>query len=376
MKLTTVLAGCATTAALTACAISIRNRAVMPRLHIDGPQSQAPQRVSVLIPVRNEQENLLRNLATIATQAGVDELLLLDDDSGDNSAAIAQALFTAYPHARVIDGGSDLPAGWLGKNWACHRLFQASNCDVAIFIDADVSLAPGAISTAVGMLNDLQLDLLSPYPQQQCGTVLARAVQPLLQWSWMSTIPWRYSLISQRPSMAVANGQFMLVRRDAYRQAGGHEAVKAEVIEDVALARSFRRAGLRTAVVDGSNAAQCHMYAYDSELIDGYTKSLWAAFGEPPGSYATVAALLGIYLGPLAALGFGRCPTTKALGALGCAAAVVNRIVVAYTTGQRVFPDSLGQPLSIAALAALFIRSQRAHKRGTLCWKGRQLPLA
>ena len=131
-------------------------------------------------------------------------------------------------------------------------------------------------------------DLLSPYPRILTGAG-ERLVQPLLQWSWLTFLPLRAMERSPRPSLAAAGGQLLVVDRAGYDRAGGHAAVRDEVLEDIALARAVKRTGGRIALADGSRLADCRMYTSWRELVDGYSKSLWASFGSPAGAAAVVA---------------------------------------------------------------------------------------
>jgi hypothetical protein len=219
------------------------------------------------------------------------------------------------------------------------------------------------------VLEDAGLDLVSPWPRQLTGSAAERLVQPLQQWLWGTLLPLRLAERSPRPSLAAANGQFLVVRRAAYDRAGGHAAVRGEVIEDVALLRAVKAAGGRGAVVDGATLAACRMYDGWAGVRDGYAKSLWSAVGGRPVAAATAAAVLSAVwlLPPLAAL------TGSRAGLAGYAAGVLNRAVVAARTGGRVWPDSLAHPLSIALLDVLVARSVAGHRRGTLQWRGRSV---
>jgi hypothetical protein len=233
-----------------------------------------------------------------------------------------------------------------------------------VFIDADVRLAPGAVGAAAALLADF--DLVSPQPRELAETVAERLVQPLLQWSIRTFLPLRLAERSTRPSMTTANGQFIAVRREEYRRAGGH--APDVVLDDIALARAVRRAGGRTAVVDGSAIAQCRMYDGWAELRDGHGKSLWSAFGSAPGSIAVLGLLALAYLiPPIAALRGSRA------GLIGYAAAVAGRACCARSTGERAWPDALAHPVSIAMFGGLSVRSHYLHSRGGLSWRGRPI---
>ncbi len=364
------------------------------------PDPAAPAaRVSVLLPVRDEAERVGPCLAALLAQTTPVEILVLDDGSTDDTTDVVRRLAgprltewqpgqppsrpahaapagqfpaspaTGWPRV-VLHRGSAPPPGWLGKPHACAQLAASADpaSTVLVFVDADVVLAPHAVAAAVELLDRTALDLVSPYPRQVAVSPAERLVQPLLQWSIMTFLPLRLAERSDRPSLAAANGQFLVVRRAAYDRAGGHAAVRAEVLDDLALLRAVLRAGGHGAVVDGTDLARCRMYRGLSELADGYGKSLWQAFGSPAGA----AGVLGLFalaylLPPLAALIGSRA------GLAGYAAAVAGRVVTARRTGGRIWPDAAAHPVSVAAFTALTVRSLLLRRRGRLAWKGRPL---
>jgi hypothetical protein len=194
-------------------------------------------------------------------------------------------------------------------------------------------------------------------------------VQPLSPWLWATTLPLRLAERSPRPSLAAANGQFLVVRRRAYERAGGHAAVRGEVLEDLALLRAVKRAGGSGGPVSGARLASCRMYEGWPALRDGYAKSLWASVGgSPAAGVAAVAVLTGVGVVPaVAALRGSRA------GLAGYAAGVAGRAISAAATGGRTWPDPLAHPISLLLLDALMVRSVAGHRRGTLTWRGRSL---
>jgi cellulose synthase/poly-beta-1,6-N-acetylglucosamine synthase-like glycosyltransferase len=320
-------------------------------------------RVSVLLPVRDEAARVEPCLRALLAQQGVDlEVVVLDDGSTDGTADVVRRVVDGDPRVRLLTGRT-LPVGWLGKPHACQQLADAAapGSEVLVFVDADVVLSSYAVAATVALLEDSGLDLLSPYPRQEAPGATA-LVQPLLQWSWLSFLPLRLAERSARPSLSAANGQLLAVRRTAYRRAGGHAAVRDAVVEDVELLRALKRTGGRGGVCDGTALATTRMYDGWSELVAGYTKSLWTL---PP---ATVALMVVLYVvPPVAALRGSRA------GALGYAAGVAGRVVSARRTGARALPDALAHPVSVAAFAVLAGRSRLARRRGRLVWKGRVL---
>jgi hypothetical protein len=335
------------------------------------PAAEPPdERVSVLLPVRDEAVRVAACLRSVLAQAGVAEILVLDDGSTDGTAAVAHEAAAGDPRVEVL-AGKPLPAGWLGKPHACQQLADAADArsGVLLFVDADVVLHPGAVPATVDLLRRYRLDLVSPYPRQLAVSPAERLVQPLLQWSWLTFLPLRLAERSPRPSLAAANGQLLAVRREAYERAGGHGAVRGEVLDDVALLRAVKRAGGRGTVADGTALATCRMYGGWPELRDGYTKSLWSAFGSRVGAAGIAGLLTVTYVVPAVAALRG-----SAVGLAGYAAGVTGRVVAARRTGGQVWPDALAHPLSVLTLTALTARSWRAHRAGTLTWKGRTLP--
>jgi hypothetical protein len=350
------------------------NVALLRRPPADPPPVRRP--VTVVVPARNEEEQIGGCLAALLDQRGVPFLrvVVVDDGSTDGTAAVVRAV--ADPRVRLVRADPP-PAGWLGKPHACATGAAAaeggddigSDDGVLVFVDADVRLFPDAIAGAVAVLDRHGLDLVSPWPRPVAHGAAERLVQPLAPWLWATTLPLRLAERSHRPSLAAANGQFLVLGRRGYERAGGHAAVRGEVLEDVALLRAVKRSGGRGVPIDGSRLAACRMYDGWPALRDGYAKSLWAAVGGRPGaSVAAAACLTAIWVvPPLAALRGSRA------GLVGWLAGAAGRAVVAAATGGRIWPDPLTHPLSILVFDVLMARSVVGHRRGTLTWRDRRL---
>ncbi|MBM3669968.1 MAG: glycosyltransferase [Actinobacteria bacterium] len=331
--------------------------------------------VSILIPARNEAGHVEQTVRDALSQTGIENLqvIVLDDGSTDATGAILDAIDD--PRLTVIHAPDDSPPdGWLGKPWACARLAEHASGTVLVFLDADVHLEPGAVAGGIHLLRTLGLDLVAPYPRIDAPTPLQRLVQPLLTWSWATTVPLGWAEESQWSSLSAANGQILIFDASAYHRIGGHAAVSAEVLEDIALMRAIRSAGGRAITADGTDVASCQMYDSDPGMVDGYTKSLWDAFGSAPGSVVGTSLLVGTYVLPAAAM-FSGDARTRRWGALGYAAGVAGRELVARRTGEpclsRGAPDPLTHPLSIGAFAFLTALSWKRRRAGTTQWKGR-----
>lgn len=320
--------------------------------------------VAVLLPVRNEATNIVALVASLKAQVGISDLkfYFLDDNSEDETAQLL--LEETVDDARFnLVTGEVLPVGWLGKPWALEQLRARLKAEYLVNIDADVRLQPRAISAAVNLLIDRNLDFISPYPKQLAKSFGERMIQPLLQWSWLSTVPLRIAERSANPAFAVANGQFFVVRENSLASIGGFSAVKDKVLDDIELARALLRNGSHGTVVDGSQIAICQMYNSWPELKAGYGKSLWTAFGSRLGSIFAIAFLFVTGILPLLGILAG---FPAALFALEFV--IVSRIIAARVTGGRII-DSFLHPLSSALLIYLILYSWRA--RGKVQWKGR-----
>jgi predicted nucleic acid-binding protein len=238
---------------------------------------------------------------------------------------------------------------------------------VLVFVDADVVLEPDAVAGAVTLLRTRHWGFTSPYPRQRAETWLERLVQPLLTWSWLTFLPLRAAERSPRPSLVAANGQLLVVDAAAYATAGGHAGVRDAVVDDVALARALRASGVQGAFADGSGVATCRMYDAPRALVDGYTKSLWAAFGGPGRAVAVVVMMALLWVVPWLLLPWT--PTVWPAAVAGPA----SRVVAAVRTGNRPVADALAHPLSVLAFAALVAISLWRRSRGTLTWKARSV---
>jgi hypothetical protein len=329
--------------------------------------AQVGERVSVLIPMRDEVHQVKSCLSAVLAQQNLSdrEVLVYDDGSTDGTGDAVRRV--GDERVQVLTGPP--PRGpELGKPLACARLAAAATGSILVFVDADVVLAPDAVARSVAMLRGACLDLVSPYPRQVAVSVAERSVQPLLQWAWLTFLPLRLSERSSRPSLAAANGQFLVVDATAYRAAGGHDAVVSEVVDDVALARVLHRTGARGGFVDGTSLATCRMYGGTRALVDGYAKSLWCAFGSPVGGLLTAAGLLGLYVVPWVLVPWTPWAWPAAIGGL------LGRVIAAERVGSRMVPDTLAHPLSVLMFTALVVVSIRRHRQGRTTWRGRVLP--
>lgn len=323
--------------------------------------------VVVLLPVRNEEANIERILTELNNQAGVQNysILVINDNSEDRTLEMAQNV--ASNRIEIISAPQP-PAGWIGKVSALQAGYMAikdRNVDVVISIDADVHFESDAIARATNTLTALSLDFISPYPRQIALSWAERLVQPLLQWSWMSTVLLRGAERIPMTSTVICNGQFLVMRAEALRKIGGFESVSHQVLDDIELGRSFVGNGFKGVVIDGSQLASTRMYSSFDELRAGYGKSLHRAFGSFAGS---IFAAFFIYLTGVLPLLYALDGNLLAIAALS--AIIGTRIISAISASTRV-RDALLHPASSALFLYLLYYSWR--NRRTVQWKGRTL---
>ena len=316
--------------------------------------------VSVLIPMRNEEENVKGCLSSVLAQKGLDtlEVIAIDDGSTDNTSNEIKV----FPSVELISG-EKLPDKWLGKLWACQQLAEKSSGDYLVFVDADVRLSDYAVANSISKMGNW--DFISPYPRQLTSGFVQKIFQPLLQWSWLSSVP---LLIAQKysiKSMAVANGQFLIIKRDAYFKSGAHAGIKTEVLDDLMLARNLLKQGYKGGVAEASNIATCHMYKNKMELFKGYQKSLWKAFGSVPGTILAIALLIVTGILPIISTALG---STSGLAAFGLI--TLSRMISSLRTGS--LPNSaIFHPLAILMLLGLILFSWYGKITNTITWRDR-----
>ncbi|MBM4393219.1 MAG: glycosyltransferase, partial [Deltaproteobacteria bacterium] len=239
-------------------------------------------RLSVCVPARDEAAVIDRLLASLDAQDldGI-EVIVVDDRSTDGTGDIARR-----HRCRVIEG-TEPPESWLGKNWALQQAVDAATGEVLLFVDADTWHAPGACRSVLATMERLDVDVLVVLGGQRVEGWAERLVQPFF-WSLLLSLfdPSR-AKDPRYPDDAMGNGQFAAFRREAYLRAGGHEAVRDRIVEDVALVREVKRRGGRYAVRVGPAITATHMYRGLDQLWRGFKKN--AAVVDPDRKGLSVA---------------------------------------------------------------------------------------
>lgn len=308
----------------------------------------APE-VSIVVPARNEEVCLGDCLQSLVAQRGISyEIVVVDDHSTDRTRAIAES----FGGVRVISPGP-LPPGWTGKNNAVVAGAKEARGKWLLFTDADTVHVPGSLARAVAEARAQHADLLSYSPEQVVQTFWERAVMPVVFAELAAQYP-PEKVRDQGSGVVAANGQYILVRREAYEAVGGHAAVGKEILEDVALARLFRASGRRIYFRYGGDAVRARMYRSWSELREGWTKNLALLFPAPLRRAAWLTAWW--------ALAWIALPLMMPLLILYWR---VRRAKFGWAT--TLLATALGPPV----FAYLLLRSCNAHAQGKVPWKDR-----
>ena len=239
-------------------------------------------RVSVLIPARNEEASIVAAVQSVLASTGVDlELLVLDDASTDQTAALVQALHKR--DARVtLHAAPPLPPGWNGKQHACAMLAGLAQHEALCFLDADVRLAPGLLSALLSELDHGKLDLASGFPREETDTWLEKLLLPLIHFVLLCYLPLPLSRSQpSKPSLAASCGQLMLVRKHAYQASGGHAAIRATMHDGLLLPHLLREHGFATGIFDLTHLARCRMYRNAGEVWRGLGKNATEGMAAP-----------------------------------------------------------------------------------------------
>ncbi|MGH9375914.1 MAG: glycosyltransferase, partial [Terriglobia bacterium] len=336
--------------------------------------------VSAIIPARNEALNIGGMVWSLAAQPDILEIIVVNDDSKDDTGAVLAGLQSAIPALRVLNL-SVLPAGWLGKQHAAAEGAREARGDWLLFTDADTEHLPGSLRVLLDRAEREGADLLSISPGQRSPTWWEKAVIPLVYVQLAGL--YRFDDVSDPASpAAAANGQYMLIRRRAYWLAGGHQAVREEVLDDVALARRVKAAGGRILFLPGADWVQTRMYRTFGEMWRGWTKNLFLLYGRSTwrigntvlilfAEWASMPLVLVFILMPL----LHRDSLWLEAGGLATAAFMTWRLLAYNANLTRLgFSKSLQKYFWLGApiFCLMLLNSVRAYKLGgAVEWKGR-----
>ena len=331
------------------------------------PASRRPE-LSVIVPARNEEAGLAACLESLISQDDANfEVLVVDDESTDRTRQIA----LSFPGVQVIDAGP-LPAGWTGKNNALTAGARHASGEWLLFTDADTVHGPGSLARALAEAKKHRAALLSYSPEQDVRGFWQHAVMPVI----FAELACRYQptqVCDPASPVAAANGQYLLVSREAYEAVGGHAAMASSLLEDVALARAIKTSGRRIRFRYGADAVRTRMYRSFSQLEEGWTKNLALLFSDPEKIALRRMTEFGLIVG-----GGGLAAKAVAQRRPGIAAAAASIATLAYAFHRkRIAKAHFSSESNLIALfglplfSYLLLRSKLSHSGGKISWKGR-----
>ncbi len=332
------------------------------------PPPAAHEAVTVLLPVRDEEDNVLPCLDTLLAQTAAPRVVVVDDGSTDATAALVAARAAGEPRLTLLAAGP-LPAGWRGKLHALAAGRRAVATPWVLSTDADTRHAPDLLARALAAAAERRLDAVSVAGRQRARGWENLLVPPVF--ALLDAVLGDWEAAARGDGPPVANGQFVLVRRAAWDACGGFAAIRHAPIDDVALAARLRQGGFRSGFFR-DDGLEIRMYRGLGEALRGWRRNLGGLFGGSPArAAALLAALVLPPVGLVAALAAGRPVDAVLLWTAGAAASALLR----GGAGQAPFWGLLW-PADALLLAATLALGVVDHRRGRLVsWKGREMRL-
>jgi chlorobactene glucosyltransferase len=336
-------------------------------------------RLSVLVPARNEEENIRTCVASLLAQDYPDfQVIVLDDNSTDSTWAILENLAAGDSRLKLVKG-KPLPADWLGKHWACHQLAEAADGHLLLFVDADTVHSPDMLKCAAAAMIGEDAALISALPRQKAITWSEIVCIPAFYLGMLCGVPMGLTRLQRNPLLFACLGQFLMFRREAYDAAGGYAAVRQNVVDDLAIGRRIHAMGLHYKLLNGNGQVSCRMYRNFSQVWRGLTKSTFATFNFDPYFLVFMWLLVVIlFIAPLVVFGMGLAqpqirPEITATAGLAIFLALV---LWAVSNVEFHFPVYLIviYPASVILMGTIAVASMILTLQGKALWKGRNMP--
>jgi len=324
-------------------------------------------KVSILIPARNEHDDILNLLQSIQEQDyPYYEVIVLDDNSTDNTYAVCRGFADNHPKFKVIQG-KPLPADWLGKNYACHQLAEQATGDYLLFLDADERVENSLINSAIHRMNLRGLSLLSLFTNQDMRTPGEKMVVPLMHYILLNLLPLRLVFLVKSASVSAASGQFMMFDAADYNKYRWHRLVKNKVVEDVEIMKLVKVSKLNGEALLANGMISCRMYKGYNEAVNGFGKNFLAAFNyNIIGFLIYLAILLG---GPVLIILTAKPNLISMMATL----IISGRIMISLMAGQNAWRNVLWHPIQMLSLLLIGITSIQKRLTKTTEWKGRKI---
>lgn len=265
--------------AFTAIQLIVALMNLLPGTQLPGTGAASGELVSVLIPARNEENNIGNILQDILNQDYKNiEIIVFDDESEDRTGDIVRGMSAVDKRIRLITS-EGLPDGWLGKNHACHSLSKHAKGDYLLFLDADVRIKDNTIGKAVSLAKKHSLALISIFPKQIIETTGEKMTVPNMNYILLSLLPLILVRKSKFTSLSAANGQFMFFHADIYFRAQPHWLMKDNKVEDISIAAFLKKNENNIACLAGDDNINCRMYTGYRDALEGFSKNVIAFFG-------------------------------------------------------------------------------------------------
>ncbi len=332
--------------------------------------------ISAIIPARNEEASVANVIHSLKNEAGISEIIVVNDGSTDRTASILAALAPRNPAIRVFETDG-LPSGWIGKNYAVTVGARSACGDWLLFLDADTVLYPGAVRRALTDAIEHSAVLVSYSPEQQMDSLGEEILTPFVYARLAEHFSFDRVNDPRLPD-AAANGQFLLIRRDVYESLGGHAAVRSRVLEDVALARLVKSSGHNIFFAPGQGIARTRMYRTFRAMWEGWTKNLYALLGGTPGALLRELTETFPWL-ELSLLAVGLAEVRRGRWLVLVAALftlIGSHIRYAHALRRNRMRFSLIQYYLPGAIlySAVLVASYWKAAHGSIAWKGRKYP--
>ncbi len=334
------------------------------------PAASLPPPISAIVPARNEEAVIAACVESLALQPEIAEILVINDQSTDKTVDIVRGLMTKIPRLRLLET-HDVPAGWVGKNNAVFLGAKEATSPWLLFTDADAELQPGAVARALQIAQETSASLISFSPEQITDSWYERALIPFV-YSRLARFFSYNSVNNPASPAAAANGQFLMIQRDAYNSLGGHGSVAAELLEDVALAKRAKAAGFRLWFGSGQGIVRVRMYRSFAAMWQGWKKNLYQLVGGTPGAVFRELESSIPWI-PLAIILLGiKIPFATFVGVL---LLLLRQFSYGLEISRNQYPSKfiLYYIPAVALYAGVLWASYRSHVKGKVEWKGREV---
>lgn len=343
-----------------------------------GKENCHPSRklVSILVPARNEEERIHKCLRALASQRyDCIEIIILDDRSTDRTAEIIQSFLDSDTRMRMI-AGTELPNGWVGKNWACDQLFNQAAGDLLLFMDADTILAEGTVSASIFEATRSEIDLLTIMPNRTADCIVEKFLFPFVDWALFCWIPLGIAHSRRIPHLSVTFGQFMLFKRDAYELIGGHARIRNNPLDDFQLGRFAKNLGLKWMLFGGRDCVETLAYKSNTDAFKSVSRSVFPVLDYRVSTFVVLCVTL-VTLGfvPLITLVklsmFGTQLSVVAFSALASLGLLFTSWFIVCLKFKHSVLTALLFPMSIALLLVVGIHSIATYALQNTKWKER-----